>query len=130
MGRRGGAPGAGNASWCRLVPPLAMRSALALLCALPLLAVLPACAADTLGGSPQLREVADRELVQFVGVSEMAVRERLGEPYDLRETADGTRWLRYVGLAIGRYGVPARSRVVVFRVVDGVVEEVATGSFL
>lgn len=107
-----------------------MHRLLALLLALPAVAALPACAADTLGGSPALQELDDDALVAFVGKAEMDVRQELGDPYDLREAADGTRWLRYVALAIGRYGVPARSRVVVFRVVDGVVEEVATGSFL
>lgn len=94
-----------------------------------LAAALPAlwgCAVDR-GGTALVRE--DLDWLRAGATTEQEVRDRLGEPFDLREAADGARYLRYHAYAIGPYGLPNDSDVAVFFVRDGAVQEAAEGDF-
>ncbi len=95
--------------------------------ALPLLLLLPglSCAADR-GG----REVPEAlEWLLPGSTPESRLIQELGEPWRLRETRDGTRYLTWSSFVVGLYGGPWQdeSEFVTFVVRDGVVQEVHRG---
>ncbi|TAH39549.1 MAG: hypothetical protein EYC70_01820 [Planctomycetota bacterium] len=101
-----------------------MRPTLRAALALSLIAAL-GCAVDR-GGTPGLDSL---DWLAPGASTEAEVREKLGPPAFMRESATGTRYLTYHAFAISLYGLRNNSDVVVIRIENDRVQNILEGSY-